>query len=37
VELGTKSGTILENGIITLCGSVWNEIQYAVQVVITKK
>jgi hypothetical protein len=37
VQLGTKSGTILKNGIITLRGSVWNEVQYAVQVVITKK
>ncbi len=36
VKLGTKSGTILKNGIIALRASLWNEVAYAVQVVITK-
>jgi hypothetical protein len=36
VKLGTKSGTILKNGIIAPCASLWNEVAYAVQVVITR-
>jgi hypothetical protein len=33
VKFGTKSGTILKNGIITHRGSVWNDVQYEVRVV----